>query len=384
MKKILFTFIIFFGLILNCRAYSNVYVKYLPLFANQRIDGVLHYAQFGYIYIDGKIAYCVDPGVPIETSTYESTNDYSIANLTPEKKAYLELLAYYGYQYEGHQTLEYYMATQELIWRTVKSEEVFFTTKSQYRGDKINVDDEKNEILRLINDEQKLPSFAGITIHEKVGNYVTLIDGNNVLDSYNIFSENLDLKREHNLLAFKLDKVGTTKISLEQKEYLNSETLLFYAPSSQSLMTFGKHEPLKTDINIEVIADGKKICLLKVDEDSLLPIQMDGAKFGIYKDDKLIETLDLFGKQEQCFFLELKNGSYTLKELESPFGYTKTDKVYPFIIDDDSKEVKFKIPNKKIEMPKTGKYEVAKSSLTLTSFFLGGSILSVFKHFRNN
>ena len=83
----------------------------------------------------------------------------------------MELISYYGYGYPGHDSLKYYMATQELIWLYsddyVKWMDKYSTNGTL--GNQINIDNEKNEILRLVNNHNKLPSFSNISYVQKLG-----------------------------------------------------------------------------------------------------------------------------------------------------------------------------------------------------------------------
>ena len=92
--------------------YENIYGVY---------DGTdrvhLFYAQR--YTLNGITAYCIEPAVPIDTDIYSSTTDWSVTGLNNDVKRYIRLLAYYGYDYDGHNTMEYYLATQELIWEKI-------------------------------------------------------------------------------------------------------------------------------------------------------------------------------------------------------------------------------------------------------------------------
>ena len=65
--------------------------------------------SFRYYYLDGMDSYCLDPdsheGGPLDLGDWQATG---ISNDVKEK---VLLVAYYGYNYPGHQTLEYRAAT---------------------------------------------------------------------------------------------------------------------------------------------------------------------------------------------------------------------------------------------------------------------------------
>ena len=79
--------------------------------------GVLwSYGQLPYRYLNGKLAYCIEPDSLISSNIYSSYTDWGITNYSVEDKKQMELISHYGYGYPGHDSLKYYMATQHLIW----------------------------------------------------------------------------------------------------------------------------------------------------------------------------------------------------------------------------------------------------------------------------
>ena len=69
-------------------------------------------------YVDGNVAYCIEPGIPEGTDQYREVS-WDVTGLSNSIKDRVTLLAYYGYQYDGHQTQGYRAATQALIWEAI-------------------------------------------------------------------------------------------------------------------------------------------------------------------------------------------------------------------------------------------------------------------------
>ena len=147
----------------------------------------LQYARYD---IDGKVVFCIQPGVAITTNNYigKSLSDFSLYDEETIKK--LELIGYYGYDYPNHQTLEYRMATQALIWELLSGQIVEFWTGPSGSGSNINVDVEKNEILKLINNHNNKPSFDGAKFETSVSDEIEIIDSNNLLEMYEVVENN--------------------------------------------------------------------------------------------------------------------------------------------------------------------------------------------------
>ena len=89
---------------------------------SKTLNGVVHHGAFPMFTIDNEVLYCIEPGIPINSLSYQITNDYSLSSMI---KYELELIAYYGYSYPSHQSDLYLMATQKLIWETLGSTDVY-------------------------------------------------------------------------------------------------------------------------------------------------------------------------------------------------------------------------------------------------------------------
>lgn len=108
-------------------------------------------AQYETYSMDGKVVYCIEPGIDITTTSYLGYDGLQASPYSAEISKKIELIGHYGYDYPGHQTLRYRMAAQALIWETTGGQIVEFWTQASGYGDYINIDAEKNEIMRLVN-----------------------------------------------------------------------------------------------------------------------------------------------------------------------------------------------------------------------------------------
>ena len=128
-KKILLTI---FAMIL-CMPILSLKVKAADNDSNisyQKIDGVYFYLvnnstgavdtnHVTKFFLNGKIAYCIEPMVDINTRVYSSTNDWNVTGLSVENRRYIERIGYFGYEYAGHGNDRYWLAAQQLIWEKV-------------------------------------------------------------------------------------------------------------------------------------------------------------------------------------------------------------------------------------------------------------------------
>lgn len=278
----LITFLLFFfGLQrVNADRYTLVKDNYQNIYYVQ--NGLPeHYGsdiQFKFT-LNGKIAFCLDPklsikhyeyfGIPLTDTTYDlDTQDY------------LNKVIYYGYDYPNHQNERYYMATQALIWEKVSNYLIEFYTERYGYGTYIDVLNEKNEILNLINNHNKLPYFSNNEYSYNLTDYIEFED--EVLNNFEISSTTWnDTYIENNKLIIKnLDNyVGNIRISLKKKSYRNDIATYYFEDGTQPLITGGKPNDVYSNLSINI--KGAKIRINKLDKDSNLPIKNKNIEFNI-------------------------------------------------------------------------------------------------------
>ena len=278
----LITFLLFFfGLQrVNADRYTLVKDNYQNIYYVQ--NGLPeHYGsdiQFKFT-LNGKIAFCLDPklsikhyeyfGIPLTDTTYDlDTQDY------------LNKVIYYGYDYPNHQNERYYMATQALIWEKVSNYLIEFYTERYGYGTYIDVSNEKNEILNLINNHNKLPYFSNNEYSYNLTDYIEFED--EVLNNFEISSTTWnDTYIENNKLIIKnLDNyVGNIRISLKKKSYRNDIATYYFEDGTQPLITGGKPNDVYSNLSINI--KGAKIRINKLDNDSNLPIKSKNIEFNI-------------------------------------------------------------------------------------------------------
>lgn len=242
MKKYLFVLVFLSFLVLKPVKAEEATISYHRLdgiFFNLSIDGNFQSNHVTRFYLNDRIAYCIEPGVAIDTQVYDANTDWSNVSFSDEVKEYIEKVGYYGFEYPGHQNDRYYIAAQELIWKTIRPDmEVVWTTGVDNTGEIIDISQEKNEIEDLINSHSLLPSFALDNVKGYLGDEITLIDENGVLDYYEVSdSNNHIITRDGNSLSIKLndEKVSSEEIVLTRKYYDLAPLLVYSKGDSQKL-----------------------------------------------------------------------------------------------------------------------------------------------------
>ena len=383
MKKILFGIALVFSLISSVQAKTNdteIVLNNLYDYYYEIKGSNLYSSNFtSMFYANGKIAYCIEPGVGITTTTYDSST-----NLNKQTSEYLELLGYFGYDYPTHKTTKYYLATQELIWEYVKNVSVKFTTEKNGLGTEIDLSKEKNDILRLINNYKKNPSFSREPLSIKNTN--ELIDLNNVLKDYEIIGSDIDASISGNKLVFNSDNVGNKNITLKYKKYTNETTLVYSKGSSQKMATLRLSSDKIVNLSFDFISGNIKI--IKVGEKL-----SGGYKYEmVFLKDVIFGLYDLDGNKINEFSTDesgmanidnLAFGRYYVKEISNKHGHLIDPKKYYFEINKDNlnEEISLKnyLPKGNVEIIKTGENDKKLDGAVFELYTENGELLATAK-----
>ena len=326
MKKKLLIFTLLFLLSPFLKVHSASMDSYIDwnldrgVFAHQYRDGQDHITNLAMITANGKVAYCIEPGVVADKgSMYNSTYDINETNLKGVDVKKLSLIGYYGYGYKGHDSKEYYMAAQELIWRLMGVDDVWWTDQKE-GGNIINVDSYKNEILRLVNAYETAPKFEFKDAYI-VGDEVVLEDMNNVLSGYEVTSGSASI--DGNKINVSVDN-KVNNFTLKRKS--NGKYPIFYYKNGYQ--TIGSFESAY-EYSKKYVINGKyaKIIVNKKDYDnksntSLSPYaSLKGASYTLYDKEGNVLSVKETDERGIAIFDNLKKGTYVIKETNSSSGY---------------------------------------------------------------
>ena len=340
MKKILFFIILFFCFIFNVKAetailtkdvYDNTYVYYYD--SNMGTTRYLHASK----YLFGTTpAYCIELGKDISSYNYTYTNSFDGINIDEEKLNFIKLYSYYGYNYPGHDTDRYYMATQDLIWRTLVGTSIKFTIG--FNPDKFyNLSKEMEEISALVYKHNIKPSFDGDTLTVVKGKGGTFVDSNGVLSLY--YSDNNYVEIIGNKLVIEPGFDDDT-IVLKRLNYTDKEFFLYSSGSSQKMITSGSISNSNSEVKINYISGSIEIIKQDKDTQSLTATgdgTLDGAIYDLLDQDRNIVGTFVTGKKNKIDGLGL--GRYYIKERKASTGYELDGKLYVIDITEDNLDV---------------------------------------------
>ena len=327
---------------------------------------MLFYINLPFRYANDKLVYCIQPDVKITTNDY-ITYDFSRSGYNEESKKQMELIAYYGYKYDGHDSLKYYIATQDLIWRLYMHDEIRWTTGGEF-GEEIDISKEKNEILKLINKHNVLPDFNDSINEVKVNETKEFIDNNNVLDNYDLeYSDNIEVIKDNNKIFITPSKQGEYSINFIHKKNYNSETLLFdnFNTLTQSVAVFGA--PILVNGSMKIISKEVDVNIYKRNKDTKELIYDKGIVVKI-KDLNNDIYLGEYEFIDGVINTSLPVGKYKIEEIKTSDNYKLNEGLEFEIIDQNTIDIDFY--NEKIIMPITStKYDY--SLLIILFDFIG-------------
>ena len=308
---------------------------------------VFSYGQLKLNYTNGKLAYCIQPETSINFSNYNSYDDWSISGYSDLAKRKMELYAYYGYGFDGHDSIRYYMATQELIWRLSKDEDIVWHTGDNSSTPIIDISYEKNEILRLVDTYGRMPAYNNSNNSTYVNKDIVLTDSNNVYEGFDIITD-LNYKRDGNKLIFNIDKMGTYEVLIKPKKNGYDKTLVYDREDSptQDLATFKRPVLQEGSFKINVIKT--TVNIYKKDKEIKELIKDQGNKVLINNTE--YEFID------GVISLRLGEGEYTIKEINSSDGYYINNEELKFTVESDSGVKDIDFYNEKIK----GKVDIKK------------------------
>lgn len=317
--------------------FSNIYYV--------RRGGGLKYVSGPYANynMDGKVVYCIEPGAAINTHSYIGKEGAHNTGFSDELNRLLELIGYYGYDYPGHQTQKYRLATQALIWSNINGQIVEYYTEHYGYGDYIDDSYERNEIMRLVNAHYIKPSFDNSNINLVLGESINLTDTNNILNDYYISSNNITAEKTNNNLKITSSQVGNYNIVLTKIKYDNLPTMIYSGngTTSQRMGFFRYNDIISSVVNVNVF--GGTLDLNKLDsitgtnKSINSSLSLENAEYGIYNtNNNLLYRLFTDSNGHANITNALQIGEYYLKEITPSKGYMLDENKYYFTISKDN------------------------------------------------
>ena len=356
MKKILNFIFISFICLISISVKAETLIKQKSGYAFTRYDprtGITTSADY-YIYeIGGIVSYCIEPGISEGTNDYV-LDDWSGTGLDQSLYDKLSLIAYYGYTYPGHRTMEYRMATQGLIWDEIWGSESWtrFSTDYWDKGTRMDLTDEKREILSLVSNHYKKPSFSNSTKTVYVGDEIYLEDTNNILNNFDIDVQGIsesNVQISGNNITIRTTNKGKIIINMTKKKVYDNQYKIFISTKHQDMYTVGNVDDLTYKVEIDVLPKAS-IKITKKSSNELNNMPLTGAVYGLYDaQDNLLQELIIDDSGIATSSPILEKGTYYVKELFAPVGYELDQDIHSFSVDGKNEVIELELSEKSIE-----------------------------------
>lgn len=314
-------------------------------------------AQWNLYDLDGKTAYCIEPGVDITTSDYEGAIGWINSPYSDEVNRKIQLYGYYGYNYPGHGNLRYRAAAQSLIWEATGGQIIEFWTEKYGNGNFINLNAERNEILRLASTHYEVPIFDSDTKDAVIGETTTFTDTKGILSNFDVVkSSDASVSINGNTLSVTPNVVGNITVVLKKKTYTQDPTIIFVGKdaTSQKMGMFGVDDPVLVRVKLNAVGGSLKIN--KKDLDTKLSKPQGDATFknAVYEllDENYNFITDLIiddsfsAKTDKILS---PNKIYILREKTASEGYLLDKTEYRFKIDRDNLDIEMDVYEDVIE-----------------------------------
>lgn len=261
---------------------------------------------------DNQFAYCLEPFVKLKSnaSYNEVSKNYQNSFYASVKQWHrVNLLAYYGYMYDGHEDPKWYAITQVLIWKIFYPDYDIYFTDTLNGKKKVNAyQEEIAELERLIVNHDKNISFLNDNINLNINDKISLTDTNGLLKDFSLTNSTIPAHLNNNTLIIEGAMIGEQTISLVKKDNkYTSVPLLYIDDNSQNILMSGSFEPINIDMKVQV--NGYALKVQKVDMDTRQPIKKAGLQFKI-KNLNTGEFIENPDNQKDKYIFETNNEGY--------------------------------------------------------------------------
>ena len=289
---------------------------------------------------NNNLAYCLELGKKIYGGIYTPTTSFDALNICEDKLERLKLIIYYGYEYPGHDTDAYFMATQELIWNEMSNTNISWV--QGFNPSKVvDVSKEKEVIQDLIGTHYKKPSFINDTIEYTLGESISIEDSNSVLKYFEVDNEYLEIIDNRLIIH---PGFNEKEIILSKPSYTQNVFLLYTSGESQKMMSTGTIDNVEIKVKAKVSGGTLEVNKLDIDTNSEMPQgdgTLKGAIYELYDEEWKLKGTITTGEKNKIENIPL--GKYILKEKTPSKGYFLNETEYKIDITKDNLNIKLNV-----------------------------------------
>lgn len=349
MKKMLIILIILFPQLINA-ATNDTKVTLI-----NAPNGIYYYKK----YLNGTVAqqpasikvinnqfdaFCLETGIAISKDFYSSSNVFSPMNVnfTNDEIKKMQRYAAFGYEFPGHNNLNYYLATQELIWRVRPTFSTFKWLKSNNVNLVYDITAEKDEINHLIKEfdtELNLPKM----IKGPIGSEIVLTEKNKILHNYKVTSNNAVIKNDDIIINFSKTQ---DEIVLSSAAEVTKPSIFYTKKGFQTLgkLYLNETKNFVIDVNAWYTANFNIYTRNKKSKKMIL----EDVLYILYDDQ--MNKLKTFTSNQGKLIIPLNEGNYYLQQASINNDYLLNNELFSLIIDENQHgEIDILVENMPIE-----------------------------------
>ncbi|OTN94473.1 hypothetical protein A5804_002784 [Enterococcus faecium] len=231
-------------------------------------NNVTEYGWFGKKTADGREAYCIEPGVPLNTG---NNAGYVISETNSDRAVKASLVDYYGHYKQPSLANKFY--TESLINEVMNGYTTTIHSDINGQVSQAGYEAFKKDVMKKVNTFYTKPSFANSSITLKAGESKTLTDSKDVLSYYQVSDNkaNVGYKIENNklILTAKNDSKENGNIILKYVIDKNFQrpALVYNSPFLQNVFSGGTKDPVSFEIKVDVLKNGK-FQIKKIDKET--------------------------------------------------------------------------------------------------------------------
>ena len=334
MKKFIFCFIVIFIFIIGVKAETFTQDIRLRDHTIRVSDGVHSYDSFLSIIkrSNGEPVYCLNPYELLNVGGVYNEYDYnsSIFNISDDKLAKINLIAYYGYGYPGHYDDKWYGVTQFVIWKNLGIGDAYYTT--DVGGVRtLKYQSEIDELEGLVNSYYFKPTFFDKYHEYDLNKGYIINDSTRLINNYELESPIDAYIKDSKLYINTNDEEGVFELKFKKKSPTNRNYLLYKLDGAQSLIYPGRFD-IEYKMYVEVA--NRTIEIHKQDSEGIdrVDAKLEGAVYELYNTVGKIGTLvtDSNGIARRG---NLPKGDYYIKEITPSVGYKLDNNKYHVYLD---------------------------------------------------
>ena len=220
---------------------------------NYTRHGVTEFGWFGKSLPDGRPAFCIQPGVPLNIGGNVGYTDV-VASSAQERKA--ALAVYYGYYKQPSLVNKFY--TESLVQEIIRGFSTWINYDLNRQVSNGGYQAFKRAVMQKVDLFYKKPSFADKTYTVKLGQSLTLNDRTGAFANYNLLSNNANVSviKRGNSVQIIPKKESKSKGNLLFKYNIDRNfqrpALIYQSPYLQNVFIGGYADPTVFNITLNI------------------------------------------------------------------------------------------------------------------------------------